>query len=232
MKVRVEVRDDSNPRPPVIAAIMGSARRARARRSLPPSNSPIVTGGRPGVVSAREGLWRRRRAPSGSWPVGAAVRAGVECPGCSRAPARASPAGEPSGLPAGAPLRVGGVLFEATTVPLYPGDQLILYTDGFVETRREAIDERLDPFLRLLDGPDRSLEEACDRLLDTCVIRTSTTTWPYSSHGPDSSPGPPRSGSSPLKDRHCRRRLHPGSGSLSAPGPWRVIETAIMNGHG
>ncbi|MFE9868183.1 SpoIIE family protein phosphatase [Streptomyces sp. NPDC005506] len=69
-------------------------------------------------------------------------------------------------LPSGAPLGVGGVPFETTTVPLRPGDQLVLYTDGLVETRRDTIDERLDLLLHVLDGHDLSLEETCDRLLE------------------------------------------------------------------
>jgi serine phosphatase RsbU (regulator of sigma subunit) len=70
-------------------------------------------------------------------------------------------------LPTGAPLGVGGVAFEVTTIGLAPGDQLVLYTDGLVETRHHAIDERLDLLLQLLHRPDRSSEETCDRLLDT-----------------------------------------------------------------
>ncbi|MFF4602888.1 SpoIIE family protein phosphatase [Streptomyces sp. NPDC001339] len=69
-------------------------------------------------------------------------------------------------LPSGVPLGVGGVPFEDTTFPLRPGDQLVLYTDGLVETRHHTIDERLDLLLRLLDRPDRSLEHTCDRLLE------------------------------------------------------------------
>ena len=69
-------------------------------------------------------------------------------------------------LPTGAPLGVGGVPFEATTFDLAPGDQLILYTDGLVETRHDPIDERLDFFIQLLDSPDRPLEDTCDQLLD------------------------------------------------------------------
>ncbi|KUL35027.1 PAS sensor protein [Streptomyces sp. NRRL F-4489] len=71
-------------------------------------------------------------------------------------------------LPTGAPLGVGGVgavAFEQTTVELRPGDQLVLYTDGLIETRDEAIDTRLDRFLALLAEPERPLEELCDRLL-------------------------------------------------------------------
>ncbi|WP_330318866.1 SpoIIE family protein phosphatase [Streptomyces platensis] len=68
-------------------------------------------------------------------------------------------------LPIGVPLGVGGVPFETITFALDPGDQLVLYTDGLVETRHHSIDERLDTLLHLLDAPDRSLEETCDRLL-------------------------------------------------------------------
>ncbi|WP_432144481.1 SpoIIE family protein phosphatase [Streptomyces sp. bgisy084] len=69
-------------------------------------------------------------------------------------------------LPIGVPLGVGGVPFEEATFPLRPGDQLVLYTDGLVETRHDPIDERLALLLRLLDRPDDTLEDTCDRLLD------------------------------------------------------------------
>ncbi|WP_086731163.1 SpoIIE family protein phosphatase [Streptomyces carpinensis] len=68
-------------------------------------------------------------------------------------------------LSTGIPLGVGGVPFEATTLDLEPGDQLILYTDGLVETRHDPIDRRLDGLLRLLSPPSSSTEETCDRLL-------------------------------------------------------------------
>ncbi|MFJ8632033.1 SpoIIE family protein phosphatase [Streptomyces sp. NPDC093568] len=70
-------------------------------------------------------------------------------------------------LPTGAPLGVGGVAFSTTTVDLEPGDQLVFYTDGLVETRQHPLDERLDALLELLDDPDRDLEECCDLLLRT-----------------------------------------------------------------
>ncbi|UQA90844.1 SpoIIE family protein phosphatase [Streptomyces halobius] len=69
-------------------------------------------------------------------------------------------------LPTGVPLGVGGVPFESTTFGLRPGDQLVLYTDGLVETRHHPIDERLDLLLRLLNTPDRTLADTCDRLLE------------------------------------------------------------------
>ncbi|MFF8271582.1 SpoIIE family protein phosphatase [Streptomyces sp. NPDC016562] len=70
-------------------------------------------------------------------------------------------------LPTGAPLGVGGIPFEATTVSMEPGDQLVLYTDGLVETRDQPIDERLALLLDLLADTGRPLEETCDRLLDS-----------------------------------------------------------------
>ncbi|MGW7296906.1 SpoIIE family protein phosphatase [Streptomyces sp. NPDC054829] len=70
-------------------------------------------------------------------------------------------------LPTGAPLGVGGVAFSTTTVTLEPGDRLVFYTDGLVETRQHPLDERLDALLNLLEGPDRPLEEVCDLLLRT-----------------------------------------------------------------
>ena len=70
-------------------------------------------------------------------------------------------------LPTGVPLGVGGVAFSTTTLDLGPGDRLVLYTDGLVETRQHPLDERLDALLSLLEGPDRPLEEVCDLLLRT-----------------------------------------------------------------
>ncbi|MGW1587854.1 SpoIIE family protein phosphatase [Streptomyces sp. NPDC002386] len=68
-------------------------------------------------------------------------------------------------LPTGLPLGVGGASFDTTTLTLLPGDRLVLYTDGLIETRDDAIDERLDALLRLLAEPGRTVEETCDRLL-------------------------------------------------------------------
>ncbi|WP_367325230.1 SpoIIE family protein phosphatase [Streptomyces sp. HUAS ZL42] len=70
-------------------------------------------------------------------------------------------------LPTGVPLGVGGVAFSTTTVDFAPGDQLVFYTDGLVETRRHSLDERLDRLLELLGDPALPLEEVCDVLLRT-----------------------------------------------------------------
>ncbi|SHI73236.1 SpoIIE family protein phosphatase [Streptomyces sp. 3214.6] len=82
-------------------------------------------------------------------------------------PARVRPGRPPEllDLPTGAPLGVGGVAFSTTDVDFAPGDQLVLYTDGLVETRVHSLDERLEALLALLDDPARPLEELCDLLL-------------------------------------------------------------------
>ncbi|MEU3353664.1 SpoIIE family protein phosphatase [Streptomyces sp. NPDC037389] len=68
-------------------------------------------------------------------------------------------------LPTGAPLGVGGVPFESVGVELAPGDRLVLYTDGLVETRDEDIDTRLAVLVDLLDRHRLDLEATCDLLL-------------------------------------------------------------------
>ncbi|MGW1073764.1 SpoIIE family protein phosphatase [Streptomyces sp. NPDC002537] len=70
-------------------------------------------------------------------------------------------------LPAGAPLGVGGVPFESVGLDLAVGDQLVLYTDGLVETRDEAIDTRLDALLAVLAEAPHDLEATCDLLLSS-----------------------------------------------------------------
>ncbi|MBL1084546.1 SpoIIE family protein phosphatase [Streptomyces actinomycinicus] len=82
-------------------------------------------------------------------------------------PARVRPGRTPEllDLPTGVPLGVGGIAFSTVTFDFEPGDELVFYTDGLVETRCHSLDERLAALLSLLDDPARPLEEACDRLL-------------------------------------------------------------------
>ncbi|MFF4759392.1 PP2C family protein-serine/threonine phosphatase [Streptomyces sp. NPDC001292] len=69
-------------------------------------------------------------------------------------------------LPTGAPLGVGSVPFETTRLRIEPGDGLLLYTDGLVETRSHSLDAQLATLLGLLARPPGPLEETCDHLLD------------------------------------------------------------------
>ncbi|WP_329578480.1 SpoIIE family protein phosphatase [Streptomyces sp. NBC_01361] len=68
-------------------------------------------------------------------------------------------------LPTGTPLGVGDVAFQETTVKMESGDQLVLYTDGLIETRSDPIDARINTLLDLLSEPQGSLDEVCDHLL-------------------------------------------------------------------
>lgn len=71
-------------------------------------------------------------------------------------------------LPPGAPLgvgAVGGTGLRSITVGIDPGDVLVFYTDGLVETRDQDIDTRLGTLTGLLHTADATLGETCDRLL-------------------------------------------------------------------
>ncbi|MFF4170485.1 SpoIIE family protein phosphatase [Streptomyces sp. NPDC001744] len=68
-------------------------------------------------------------------------------------------------LSTGVPLGVGGGSFRTARVPFRPGDRLVLFTDGLIETRDEAIDDRLALLVGLLDEARGPLEETCDQLL-------------------------------------------------------------------
>ncbi|WP_042447237.1 SpoIIE family protein phosphatase [Streptacidiphilus jiangxiensis] len=68
-------------------------------------------------------------------------------------------------LPTGVPLGVGGVPFRTIAFDLHPGDRLVMFTDGLVETRHDPIDARLAALLRALDMPRVPLAEACPRLV-------------------------------------------------------------------
>ncbi|MFI9004649.1 SpoIIE family protein phosphatase [Streptomyces sp. NPDC053541] len=70
-------------------------------------------------------------------------------------------------LPTGAPLGVGGVPFRTSSITLNPGDRLVLYTDGLVETRHHPLDERLHTLLTVLDqAPQDDIESTCQHLLN------------------------------------------------------------------
>ncbi|CAM5646959.1 SpoIIE family protein phosphatase [Streptomyces atroolivaceus] len=72
-------------------------------------------------------------------------------------------------LPSGPPLGVGGLTFEAAEFELPEGSRLALYTDGLIETAGRDVDTALADLRDLLGRPARSLEEACDNVMDALV---------------------------------------------------------------
>jgi PAS domain S-box-containing protein len=67
----------------------------------------------------------------------------------------------------GAPIGVGGVPFTAIEFTVAPGDLLMLYTDGLVESRTADIDVGIDRVRRVLERPHASVEEACETVIGT-----------------------------------------------------------------
>ena len=78
--------------------------------------------------------------------------------------------GEPAhllDLPSGTPLGVGGVPFESLELTVPEGTLLLLYTDGLVESRTADIDVGTKRLCDVLDQPFVTVEEACERIVDT-----------------------------------------------------------------
>jgi serine phosphatase RsbU (regulator of sigma subunit)/anti-sigma regulatory factor (Ser/Thr protein kinase) len=67
--------------------------------------------------------------------------------------------------PAGAPLGVGGVPYESTTVEVPDGARLLLYTDGLVESRTHDIGEGLHRLTAAFQTAPDDLPAACDHIL-------------------------------------------------------------------
>ncbi|MFB1042193.1 SpoIIE family protein phosphatase [Streptomyces chrestomyceticus] len=74
-------------------------------------------------------------------------------------------------LPTGAPVGVGGVPFEAVTVPVAPGDRLVLCTDGLVEVRGEDIGVGLAALAESAAHPAASMDDACDAIIRALNVR-------------------------------------------------------------
>ncbi|MFI0259348.1 SpoIIE family protein phosphatase [Streptomyces sp. NPDC017056] len=74
-------------------------------------------------------------------------------------------------LPTGAPVGVGGVPFEAVTVPVAAGDRLVLCTDGLVEVRGEDIGVGLAALAESAAHPAASMDDACDAIIRALNVR-------------------------------------------------------------
>ncbi|HEX7189807.1 MAG TPA: SpoIIE family protein phosphatase [Actinomycetes bacterium] len=67
--------------------------------------------------------------------------------------------------PSGAPLGVGGVAFESTTLRVADGSRLLLYTDGLVESRDVDLDGGLAVLAESFSAGSGPLDPLCDLLL-------------------------------------------------------------------
>ncbi|MCD9874733.1 SpoIIE family protein phosphatase [Streptomyces guryensis] len=82
-----------------------------------------------------------------------------------------SPDGTGTPVPAlpGPPLGIGGLPFEATELELPEGSLLTLYTDGLLESRQRAVDQRIAELHGVLDHSATSLESLCDTVIDAML---------------------------------------------------------------
>ncbi|MGW0735711.1 SpoIIE family protein phosphatase [Streptomyces sp. NPDC002851] len=73
-------------------------------------------------------------------------------------------------VPASLPLGLGGHPFETTELQLPEGSQLVLYTDGLIESRDRDIDVGLGQLQDVLAGePARTPEDTCQAVLDAML---------------------------------------------------------------
>ncbi|BFV60844.1 hypothetical protein KCMC57_up59480 [Kitasatospora sp. CMC57] len=70
-------------------------------------------------------------------------------------------------LPSGAPLGVGGVPFDSRRFTLPEDGILVLYTDGLVERRGQALEDGIDLLRRTVADRRPTLEQTCDAVLTT-----------------------------------------------------------------
>ncbi|MCF6522875.1 SpoIIE family protein phosphatase [Streptomyces sp. JJ36] len=77
-------------------------------------------------------------------------------------------------LPTGAPIGVGSVPFETVTVPVAPGDRLVLCTDGLVEVRGTDIGDGLAALCESAAHPAASMDAACDTVIRELARVTAT----------------------------------------------------------
>ncbi|GAB2922809.1 SpoIIE family protein phosphatase [Streptomyces mayteni] len=76
-------------------------------------------------------------------------------------------------LPTGAPIGVGQVAFTAVTVPVRPGDRLVMCTDGLVEVRGQDIGAGLAALCESAAHPAASMDAACDTIIRALAASTA-----------------------------------------------------------
>ncbi|MDT0320206.1 ATP-binding SpoIIE family protein phosphatase [Streptomyces millisiae] len=76
-------------------------------------------------------------------------------------------------LPTGAPIGVGQVAFTTVTVPVSPGDRLVMCTDGLVEVRGQDIGAGLAALCESAAHPAASMDAACDTIIRALAASTA-----------------------------------------------------------
>lgn len=71
------------------------------------------------------------------------------------------------GLPIGPPLGLGSAEFAEIDIPFGPGETLVMYTDGLVESKEQDLDDGITALARALDrhGGNPDLEQVADLIL-------------------------------------------------------------------
>ncbi|MFI1728490.1 SpoIIE family protein phosphatase [Streptomyces acidicola] len=72
-------------------------------------------------------------------------------------------------VPGGPPLGLGGFPFETVDIQLSENSEIVLYTDGLIESRRDDIDIGLERLRQALAHPGRPPEQTCDAVLDALL---------------------------------------------------------------
>ncbi|MGW3953110.1 HAD-IA family hydrolase [Streptomyces sp. NPDC004752] len=72
-------------------------------------------------------------------------------------------------LPAGPPLGLGGLPFESAELELPEGSLIALFTDGLIETADRDVDIGLTRLRRALSDAPPSLEDTCDKVLQSLL---------------------------------------------------------------
>src|SRR6476646_2351453 len=70
-------------------------------------------------------------------------------------------------VPSGPPLGLGVGGFVEADIPFGPGETLVMFTDGLVESRTQELDDGIQQLAALLErlGGDTDLERVAERLL-------------------------------------------------------------------